>query len=154
MDCKNDNYYDLIVNNIININIKEDISPPKKFFEGNVLLKIYSLLKPNGMYINNKMTRNLKSYGEAFNILDKVFPLIYLIDNNEDLNKIHFCFKSKNLREDYEKVYNDNLSKLKNKEFCDNTLIDKIHRRIMPKVADTELVKKIFFDNHLRESPK
>ena len=140
MDCKNDNYYDLIVNNIINI--KEDISPPKKFFEDNVLLKIYSLLKPNGMYINNTMTRNLKSYGEAFNILDKVFPLIY------------FCFKSKNLREDYEKVYNDNLSKLKNKEFCDNTLINKIHRRIMPKVADTELVKKILFDNHLRESPK
>ena len=154
MECKNENYYDLIINNIININIKEDISPPKKFFEDNVLVKIYSLLKPNGMYINNTMTRNLQNYAEAFNILDKVFPLIYLIDNNEDLNKIHFCFKSKSLSEDYEKVYKDNLSKLNNKEYCDNTLIDNIHRRIMPKVADTELVKKVLFDNHLRESPK
>ena len=143
MECKNENYYDLIINNIVNTNIKEDISPPKKFFDNNVLLKIYSLLKSNGMYINNTMTRNLQAYAEAFNILDKVFPLIYVIDNNEDLNKIHFCFKNNSLSEDYEKVYKDNLSKLNNKEYCDNTLIDNIHRRIMPKVADTELVKKV-----------
>ena len=154
MECKNENYYDLIINNIVNTNIKEDISPPKKFFDNNVLLKIYSLLKSNGMYINNTMTRNLQAYAEAFNILDKVFPLIYVIDNNEDLNKIHFCFKNNSLSEDYEKVYKDNLSKLNNKEYCDNSLIDKIHRRIMPKVADTEFIKKILFDNHLRESSK
>ena len=154
MENKNENYYDMIINDITNTNPKETITPPKRLFEEDVLLKILSLLKPNGMYINNIMAKNLRSYAEGFNNLDKIFPLIYVIDNNEDLNKIHFCFKNQNLSQDYKTVYQDNLVKLSNKEYCDNSFIDKIHRRILPRVSDTELIKKILFEKHLRDSPK
>ena len=154
MENKNENYYDMIINDITNTNPKETITPPKRLFEEDVLLKILSLLKPNGMYINNIMAKNLRSYAEGFNNLDKIFPLIYVIDNNEDLNKIHFCFKNQNLSQDYKTVYQDNLVKLANKEYCDNSFIDKINRRILPRVSDTELIKKILFEKHLRDSPK
>ena len=42
------------------------------------------------MYIINLMSRSYKNYYDSFNTLDKNFPHIFIVDSNEDLNKIHF----------------------------------------------------------------
>jgi len=142
LNNNNNDYYDMIVMDINNTNHNEGISPPPIFFEKEIITKIFSLLKPQGLYVINIMARSFKNYCYSFKILDNVFPNIFLVDNNEDLNKIHFCFKSKNEINQYIKTYENNINKLKNKEIADIEVIKEAHKNILKRVVDTENVKK------------
>ena len=142
LNNNNKDYYDMIVMDINNTNHNEGISPPPIFFEKEIMTKIFSLLKPQGLYVINVMARSFKNYCYSFKILDSVFPNIFLVDNNEDLNKIHFCFKSKNEINQYIKTYENNINKLKNKEIADIEVIKEAHKNILKRVVDTENVKK------------
>jgi spermidine synthase len=138
----NNDYYDMIVMDINNTNHNEGISPPPIFFEKMIITKIFSLLKPHGLYVINVMARSFKNYCDSFKILDGIFPNIFLVDNTEDLNKIHFCFKSKNEIKQYIQTYEKNIEKLKNNEIADIEIIKETHKKILTRVVDTENVKK------------
>ena len=142
LNNNNKDYYDMIVMDINNTNHNEGISPPPIFFEKDIISKIFSLLKSQGLYVINVMARSFKNYCDSFKILDSIFPNIFLVDNNEDLNKIHFCFKSKNEINEYIKTYEKNIEKLKNKEIADIEVIKETHKNILKRVVDTENVKK------------
>ena len=142
MNNNNKDYYDMIVMDINNTNHNEGISPPPIFFEKDIISKIFSLLKSQGLYVINVMARSFKNYCDSFKILDSIFPNIFLVDNNEDLNKIHFCFKSKNEINEYIKTYQKNIEKLNNKEIADIEVIKETHKNILKRVVDTENVKK------------
>ena len=142
LNNNNKDYYDMIVMDINNTNHNEGISPPPIFFEKDIISKIFSLLKSQGLYVINVMARSFKNYCDSFKILDSIFPNIFLVDNNEDLNKIHFCFKSKNEINQYIKTYENNINKLKNKEIADIEVIKEAHKNILKRVVDTENVKK------------
>jgi hypothetical protein len=109
-------YYDLIVMDINNTNSIEGISPPPVFFEQDVIDKIFTMLKPNGIYIIDLLARSYQGYKKVFNIIDSKFPHILYVDNNEDLNKIHFCFKNKRTKTENLQLYADGLKKLSNPE--------------------------------------
>ena len=136
------NYYDFVIIDINNTNGNDGISPPPSFFEDDVLSKIHSVTKDSGMYIINLMARSYKNYMDAFCKLEKLFPLLFLIENNEDLNQIHFCFKTKLSEEVYQKRHVKNLVKLKDKNIADIDIIEKEHSNIMARIKDTEIFKR------------
>ena len=138
---KKENYYDMIIMDINNTNHVEGISPPPCFFEENVLKNIHTALKPTGMYIVNLMARSYKNYLGAFDVLEKTFPLLFMVENNEDLNKIHFCFKTKMTNDQYLDLYKVNLLKLTTGDCADITLIKEDYKRILKRIADTEKFK-------------
>ena len=94
------------------------------------------------MYIINLMSRSYKNYFDAFNILDKNFPHIFIVDSNEDLNKIHFCLKEKMEKEDFLSIYEKNLLKLADKENANIELIREDHANIIKRLIGTDEVKK------------
>ena len=136
------NYYDFVIIDINNTNGNDGISPPPSFFDDDVLSKIHSVTKDSGMYIINLMARSYKNYMDAFCKLEKLFPLLFLIENNEDLNQIHFCFKTKLSEEVYHKRHVKNLVKLKDKNIADIDIIEKEHKSIMARIKDTEIFKR------------
>ena len=142
LDSSKKDYYDLIIMDINNINLIEGISPPTIFFQENFIKKILDLLKNKGMYIINLMSRSYKNYFDAFNILDKNFPHIFIVDSNEDLNKIHFCLKEKMNKEEFLTVYQKNLLKLADKENANIELIREDQANIIKKIIGTDEVKK------------
>ena len=142
LDSSRKEYYDLIIMDINNTNLIEGISPPPIFFEENFIKKILNLLKKKGMYIINLMSRSYKNYFDAFNILDKNFPHIFIVDSNEDLNKIHFCLKEKMEKEEFLTVYEKNLLKLADKENAYIELIREDHANIIKRLIGTDEVKK------------
>ena len=109
-------YYDLIIMDINNTNSIEGISPPPLFFEKEIIDKIYNMLKPNGIYIIDLVARSYQNYKKAYNIIDEKFPHILYVDNNEDLNKIHLCFRTKREKLENMKYYADGLKLLSDPE--------------------------------------
>ena len=136
-------YYDVIIMDINNTNSIQGISPPLQFFEQNVLDKINEMLNKDGIYIINLMARSYQNYKKAYYTLDKQFPHILNINNNEDLNKIHFCFKTQKTKDEYLKSYNENLSKLSNAEIADISDTEKIFRLLVQRfvLASDQKVK-------------
>lgn len=143
MNSTKENYYDLVVMDIKNYNILEGISPNPEFFEEDFLKKLTTLMKPKAMYILNMMGRSYQKYYAGFVSLQKSFGNIFLLDSNDDLNKIHFCFKNKNGEEYYKTVYEHNVEILAKKDIVDNTLIDEEHKRILRKVIDTDKFEEL-----------
>jgi hypothetical protein len=97
-------------------------------------------MKDNGVYIINLMTRSFSSYSYALKQLESIFDLILMVENNEDLNKIHYCFKTKLTNEDYVKLYQinyDNLSVNGNISIIEND-----HKKILSKVTDINELKQ------------
>lgn len=80
------------------------------------------------------MARSYEKYNQAFNKLHSSFENIFLIENNEDLNKIHFCFKTKYTNDDYVKIYKDNLDKFE--KDADLAIIETDYKKILNKVVD------------------
>ena len=136
-------FYDLIIMDINNTNSKEGISPPPIFFEENIINKIYSLLKPQGIYIIDLLARSYQSYKSAFTVLEKKFPHILYIDNNEDLNKIHLCFKTKREKMDNLQNYANGLKTLKNPDFGDISLIEAAANQFIARFVDAEKQKEV-----------
>ena len=135
-------YYDLIIMDINNTNSKEGISPPPAFFEENIIQKIISMLKPNGIYIIDLLARSYQSYKNAFTILEKNFPHILYIDNDEDLNKIHLCFKTKREKMDNLQLYADGLKLLRDPEIGNIKDIEASANQFAARFVDAENQKE------------
>ena len=143
LGSKNEKYYDMIVMDIRNVDIVEGLSPNKEFFEEEVLKKISSMMKPKGMYVLNMMGRSYKKYYEAFTSLEKQFGNIFLLENNEDLNKIHFCYNEKNEEDYFKNLYENNVKKLSESQNVNFTLIEEDHKEILRRVYDTNKFKSV-----------
>jgi hypothetical protein len=92
------------------------------------------MLKDSGVYIINLMARSYEKYNQAFHKINNSFENLFLIENNEDLNKIHFCFKTKYTNDDYVKIYKDNLENFE-RNLC-LSMIEEDYKRILNKVVD------------------
>jgi len=90
---KSNKAYDIIINDINNFNSNEGISPPNIFFKSNFLDNIKSLLKVNGIYIINFITRSNNKFQEIFSILKEKFSKVLYVENNDELNKIYYLLK-------------------------------------------------------------
>jgi len=136
-------YYDLIVIDINNTNSKEGISPPPVFFEDNIVSKIHDMLKEGGIYIIDLLARSYQGYKNAFNKIESKFPHILYIDNNEDLNKIHLCFKKKRKKIENLELYANGLKKLKDPEFGNIKDIEASANQFISKFVDAINQKEI-----------
>ncbi len=85
------------------------------------------------------MARSYKSYNQALEKLESVFENIFVVENNEDLNKIHFCFKKKFTNEEYVKNYKNNLENFQNN--CEFSIIEADYKKILSKIIDLSDVK-------------
>ena len=80
------------------------------------------------------MARSFSHYNNALTSLDNNFDLIFVVDNNEDLNKIHYCFKQKLTNKDYLQLYDTNLTKyLTTTEI---SLIENDYKKILARLTD------------------
>ncbi len=87
------------------------------------------------------MARSYRNYNSALTSLEAHFENIFVVENNEDLNKIHFCFKKKLSNEDYVKIFKSNLENFK--ENADISIIENDYKRILAKIVDrSDIVKK------------
>jgi len=111
-----ENYYDLIIMNINNTNYKNERSPPDSFFEEKIVKKINKMLSEDGIYIMYLMSKNSNSYKNSIEIMQNNFKQILFLENNDDLNKIHFCFKTKKDKESLLKNYTNNIKILSEDE--------------------------------------
>ena len=136
-------YYDLIIMDINNTNSIEGISPPPVFFEQEIIDKIYNMLKPNGIYIIDLLARSYQRYKNAFNVIDTKFPHILYVDNNEDLNKIHLCFKTKKTNIEYLQTYAGGLKLLKEPEVGDIGIIEASANQFIGRFVDGEKQKEV-----------
>lgn len=92
------------------------------------------MLKESGIYIINLMARNFNLYGNALTSLEKAFELIFLVENNEDLNKIHYCFKKKFDNKHYLKNYQVNYDKY---SLTSNlNIIENDYKKILSRIVD------------------
>jgi len=136
-------YYDLIIMDINNTNSIEGISPPPVFFEQEIIDKIYNMLKPNGIYIIDLLARSYQRYKSAFNVIDTKFPHILYVDNNEDLNKIHLCFKTKRGKVENLKYYSNGLKLLSNPEIGNIKDIEASARQFILRFVESSKQKEI-----------
>ena len=137
------NYYDLIIIDINNTNAKEGISPPPVFFEENIVDKIHNMLKPNGIYVIDLLARSYQNFKKAFNIIDSKFPHILYVDNNEDLNKIHLCFRTKREKVDNMQFYADGLKLLSDPEIGNIKDIEASARQFVLRFVESSKQKEI-----------
>ncbi len=89
------------------------------------------------------MARSYTSFSKNFLLLEKYFPHILLVKNNEDLNKIHFCFKTKlGDSNAYAFQWNKNLLKVGEKEE-DIALIKDEYVKILERITDASEFKQV-----------
>jgi hypothetical protein len=86
------------------------------------------------------MSRSYSSYNSALAKLENTFANIFVVENNEDLNKIHFCFKKKLSNEDHLKLYKKNLDNYT--QHGDVSIIANDFKRILSKIVELSDVKK------------
>lgn len=137
-NMKEKNYYDMIIVDYWRGDATKGTIPPDDLFLNHNLNQIYQALKPNGVFLFNLLCRGYVHFFQVFDPLEKTFPLMYSLFNNEPLDKIFFCFKTKMSEEDYKENYKKNLLKLKNKEIADITVILEEHEKVLSKVEDME----------------
>ncbi len=118
-----ENYYDLIIMNINNTNYKQERSPPNSYFGDKIIKKIDKMLSEDGIYIMYLMTKNSNCYKKSVEIMQNNFEQILFLENNDDLNKIHFCFKTKKDKENLLKNYTNNIKILSEDESIANIKI-------------------------------
>jgi spermidine synthase len=135
-------YYDLIVIDVNNTESEENISPPLWLFDENVLNKIKGMLKGNGMFVCNLLANNYKRYWDAFDKMKQVFGMMRYVDNNEDMNKILFCFKNKITEEELNERERNNFDKMKNKEIADVSIIEGDHDKIIGRIRNVDNLNK------------
>ena len=136
-------YYDLIIMDINNTNSIEGISPPPVFFEEEIIDKIYNMLKPNGIYIIDLLGRSYQNYKKAFNAIDSKFPHILYIDNNEDLNKVHLCFRTERKKSENMQYYADGLKLLSQPEYGNIKDIEASARQFILRYVDASKQKEV-----------
>lgn len=136
-------YYDLIIMDINNTNSIEGISPPPAFFEENIINKIFNMLKPNGIYIIDLLARSYQNYKKAFNTIDSKFPHILYVDNNEDLNKVHLCFRTERKKSENMQYYADGIKLLSQPEFGNIKDIEASARQFILRYVDASKQREV-----------
>ena len=101
------------------------------------------MLKPNGIYIIDLLARSYQRYKNAFNVIDTKFPHILYVDNNEDLNKIHLCFKTKRGKVENLKYYSNGLKLLSNPEIGNIKDIEASARQFILRFVESSKQKEI-----------
>ena len=144
------NYYDLIFNEINEINPKEDTVPYKEFFDDSFLNNIKNLLKPLGIYTVNIMSKNYKSMHDCYLQLEKHFPAIYNIPSEGGLSIIYFCFKEKIEIAEYKQKFKTNKEIIEKNSIIDYSVVKMFFRNVLPKVQDMAEEKKIIEENAKR----
>lgn len=82
------------------------------------------------------MARSFKLYRNALSEMEKIFDLIFMVENNEDLNKIHYCFKNKLDNKQYLKMYQENYDTLS--EHANLKIIENDYKKILSRVTDID----------------
>ena len=139
--------YDLIFNEIFEINAKEETSPPKKFFDDTYLENITKILKTVGIYIVNLCAKNYQAIYSAYLQLEKYFPTIFNIPSEGRLSYIFFCFNSKiDVKEIGEKA-KANKELMEKETVVDFSLVKPFCTPILLKVQDMDDERKKIEEN-------
>ena len=127
------------------VNPKEETTPSKSFFSDEFLENIKNLLKSNGVYIVNAMSKNFKGIYDIFIILEKHFPSIFSIPTKMRLCSIFFCFNSKFDKEKYQAYFENNNKIIERNDVVELALLKPIMNEVISKIIymDDEEKKKL-----------
>ena len=140
-------FYDLIFNEINEINPKEDTVPSKEFFDDSFLENIKKLLKPYGIYTINIMSKNFKGIYNCYLQLEKHFPSIYNIPTDGGLCSIFFCFKDKIEIAEYQQKFKINREIIEKNNVIDFSVVKLFINNVLSKVQDMTEEKKKMEEN-------
>ena len=141
------NFYDLIFNEINDINPKEETVPYKEFFDDSFLDNVKNLLKPFGIYTVHIMSRNYKALYERYKQLEKYFPSIYNISSEGGLSSIYFCFKDKIEIAEYKQKFKTNKEIIEKNNVIEFSVVKLFIKSILSKVQDMDEEKKKLEEN-------
>ena len=140
-------FYDLIFNEINEINSKEETVPYKEFFDDSYLENIKKLLKTFGIYAVNVMSKNFRSMYNCYLQLEKHFPSIYNIPTEGGLCYIFFCFKDKIEINEYQEKFKTNREIIEKNNIIDFSVVKLLFKNILPRVQDMAEEKKKMEEN-------
>ena len=137
-------FYDLIINEINDINPKESCSPPVSNFTDEFLGNIKQLLKKNGIYIVYIQTRNFKVLYENYKQIAKYFPTCCVIPSESSLCYIFICFNQILSEEAYSERFQINKEKILEGNVIDSNLVEPFYRDVISKIKSVkEEIKKM-----------
>ena len=93
--------------------------------------------------VKNVFSRVENTVLDVLLLLEKQFGNIFLLENNEDLNKIHFCYNEKNEEDYFKNLYENNVKKLSESQNVNFTLIEEDYKEILRRVYDTNKFKSV-----------
>ena len=137
-------FYDLIFNEINDINPKESTSPPLSYFTDEFLLNVKKLLKKNGIYIINIQSRNFKSTYDNFLQLKKQFPTCYMISSETLLCCIFICYRDEITEEKYGEMFNINKEIILKNDLIECAIVEPFYKEVISKIKDVnDEIKKL-----------
>ena len=142
-------FYDLIFNEINDIDPKDDTVPPKEQFTDEFLNNIKKLLNKKGIYTVNIMSKNYKGIYANYLQLEKHFPSIYSIPAENGLCSIFICFKKKMTVDNYNAKYQKNKGLIETNKIIEYSIIEPICNEVITRVKEVDEVK-----NKLEENSK
>ena len=141
-------FYDLIFNEINDINFKELCSPSKTFFTDEFLENVKNLLKQTGIYLVNVQTRSAKVVSENYFQLEKHFPTICEIPSEKrGLNYIFICYKEKLDEQQYGEIFSKNQEIIFKSGVVDSKLVEPFYTDIISKIKTNSKEAKIMEKN-------
>ena len=144
------NYFDLICNEINEINPKESTVPSKEFFDDSYLENIKNLLKTYGIYIVKLTASNYRLFFECYLQLEKHFVSIFNIPSEGGLASIFFCFKDKIEVKDYQEKFKKNREIIEKNNVVDYSLVKSFANGILVKLEDMPEQRKKMEENAKR----
>ena len=142
-------FYDLIINEINNIEPKEETIPPKEQFTDEFLNNIKKLLSSSGIYIINIMSKNYKGIFDNYQQLERHFPSIFCIPSENWLCSIFICFKNNINIDISNEIYKKNNKLIENNSVVQFSMIEPIKNEVITRIKETDEVK-----NKLEENAK
>ena len=141
-------FYDLIFNEINDINFKEFCSPSKSFFTDEFLENVKNLLKKTGIYLINVQTRSAKVVSENYFQLEKHFPTICEIPSEKrGLNYIFICYKEKLNEQQYGEIFSKNQEIIFKSGIVESKLVEPFYTDIISKIKTNSKESKIMEKN-------
>ena len=137
-------FYDLICNEINDIEPKEDTVPSKKYFTDEFITNIKQLLKPYGIYTVNILSKSCKSLYENYLKLEKHFPTIFTINAENGLAAIFYCFNNKLDMEKFNEKFQNNKELMEKSVNIEFAVIKSIFNEVISRVQDMGELKSKF----------
>ena len=144
------NYFDLICNEIKEINQKENTIPSKDYFEDSFLDNVKNLLKSRGIYIVKLMSNNFKRFFDSYLQLEKHFVSIFTIPAEGGLSSIFFCFKEKIENKECQDIFVKNKAIIEENKIVDFSLVKSFAHSILLKLEDMSEQRKKMEENAKR----